>query len=183
MKTCTLCLETKPETAFRGYRDAARGLRARCRACLRDDGRRAARPDWTREQWDAHCEKRRSKHTPEDEQRHWRDLHLKKHYGITIEEQDRMLIEQDGRCAICRRTLGKQVCIDHDHVSGMVRSILCHDCNISLGRMDEDRDRLTAAADYLWEHRWPLDRDERDLRDQNRINDRALLDSYLRIPA
>lgn len=180
MKTCTKCLKTMPESAFRGYSDPTRPLRARCRVCLLDNHRKKSQPDWTPEQWDIYWEKRRSKRNRDEEKRYWRNSHLQKHYGITVEDQDRLVAEQDGRCAICRRVLAKDhICIDHDHESGVVRGALCHSCNLSIGRMDEDVDRLTAAADYLWEHRWPQDRDERDLRETNRIEDLALIHTFL----
>ena len=41
------------------------------------------------------------------------------------------------------------LCIDHDHTTGKVRGMLCHDCNTSLGKFRDNPDILRKAADYL----------------------------------
>lgn len=71
-------------------------------------------------------------------------------YGLTREEL-RLLLAQHDRCAICQSPnwgkKGPQV--DHCHVTGRVRGILCLNCNNGLGRFHDDPARLRAAADYL----------------------------------
>ena len=56
---------------------------------------------------------------------------LKTRYGISVEDRDALLLKQDGLCAICQENTA--TCIDHDHLTGLVRGILCHRCNIALG--------------------------------------------------
>lgn len=51
------------------------------------------------------------------------------------------------RCAICATT--DQLVGDHDHATGSPRGILCRKCNLALGNMDDDPQRLRAAAAYL----------------------------------
>jgi len=72
-------------------------------------------------------------------------------YGLTLDDFDRMLSEQGGRCAICSTdepgTRGW--CVDHDHDSGAVRALLCQPCNIGIGLLAHDPERLIAAAGYL----------------------------------
>lgn len=57
----------------------------------------------------------------------------KRLFGITIEEYDRMLSEQDGLCAICRKPpINRRLAVDHDHDTGLVRGLLCPPCNRAL---------------------------------------------------
>jgi hypothetical protein len=82
------------------------------------------------------------------------DKWLKHTYGITRAEYERMFAAQDGCCAICRQP-GKvnkgrlrALHVDHDHVTGQVRGLLCHQCNVSL-HVIERPEWLTAAHQYL----------------------------------
>jgi hypothetical protein len=57
-------------------------------------------------------------------------------YGITEEEYNRKLEEQDGLCFACQKNNAN--CIDHCHDTGQIRYILCNGCNTALGYMKED---------------------------------------------
>lgn len=77
-------------------------------------------------------------------------------YGITPEEFAVMVDRQGGRCAICGTDTpgGKgNWHIDHDHITGVVRSLLCHACNVGLGNFNDNPDQLRAAIAYLEAHR------------------------------
>lgn len=84
------------------------------------------------------------------EQRHSRNLYLRRTYNITLAEYEAIRAYQGGRCYICRRPSSKLV-VDHDHVSGMVRGLLCPlRCNHGLlGRRDQDPGLFDRAAEYL----------------------------------
>jgi hypothetical protein len=61
-----------------------------------------------------------------------------------------MLADQGGRCLICSVALGDaKAHVDHDHVTGVVRGILCFNCNGGLGQFKEDAHLLRDAADYI----------------------------------
>ncbi len=64
-----------------------------------------------------------------------------------------MLATQGGRCAICEtdepRGRHSTFNVDHNHETGVVRGLLCCDCNLSIGKLGDDPARLRAAADYL----------------------------------
>lgn len=82
--------------------------------------------------------------------------HLKNLYGITPERYDYLFKTQDGVCANCQqpetlRIKGNLVslAVDHDHVTGEVRGLLCSNCNQGLGKFKHDPALLRAAADYL----------------------------------
>jgi hypothetical protein len=79
-----------------------------------------------------------------------RTYHLKRRYGITAAEADAMLEEQGGLCAICKAA--PAVHVDHDHVTGRVRALLCFNCNGGLGQFRDDPGLLYLAAFYLEHH-------------------------------
>ena len=75
---------------------------------------------------------------------------IRRKYGMTIEEYDRLFDEQDGVCAICGRTNGnKRLAVDHDHTTGWVRGLLCHSCNVAIGLLGDDIERVAAMLEYL----------------------------------
>jgi hypothetical protein len=78
---------------------------------------------------------------------------LRRH-GLTYQRHQELLVEQDHRCALCRREwsgwggrYGPH--IDHDHDTGRVRGLLCGDCNTALGRFGDNADLLRRAITYL----------------------------------
>lgn len=61
-----------------------------------------------------------------------------------------LLAAQGGRCAICRRVVAsKFLRVDHCHVTGVIRGLLCQRCNPGLGFFQEDPDLLNRALEYL----------------------------------
>jgi len=74
---------------------------------------------------------------------------LKRRYGISLEEYERLLALQNGACAICRRKTDEMLCVDHCHKTGKVRGLLCRKCNAGLGCYDDDPSRIRRGADYL----------------------------------
>lgn len=71
-------------------------------------------------------------------------------FGLTPEDYWEMFDRQDGRCAICRREPDwKRLAVDHDHDTGRVRGLLCHQCNCGLGFFNDDFDLLVTALGYL----------------------------------
>lgn len=84
-----------------------------------------------------------------------RARNIKSRYGITVEQYDAMLAEQGGRCAICGTDTpgGKGgFHVDHCHDGTQVRGLLCHRCNVGIGLMQDDSERLIAAAAYIAKH-------------------------------
>lgn len=84
-----------------------------------------------------------------EKKRKRRNYHLRTTYGITIEDYDRMLEEQGGKCAVCGKKPRKtSLAVDHNHRTGKVRGLLCFSCNYKIvGRHNSKL--LGAAADYL----------------------------------
>ena len=73
-------------------------------------------------------------------------------YGITKPEYEAMVLNQKGRCAICKSKVGDALRVDHDHDTGKVRALLCSNCNIAFGLFKENRDTLANALNYHEKH-------------------------------
>lgn len=130
-KRCTKCGVEKPIEDFHSRKDGSIGVRPWCKVCTNKDCR---------------------KYRPRGERK--RAGHLRWRYGISLEDYERLLQTQDGKCAICGTTSpGRKgvvhFAVDHDHESNTVRGLLCASCNQGLGRMNDDPERLEAAARYL----------------------------------
>lgn len=91
--------------------------------------------------------------------RKWRKL--KSVYGITKEQYEAMVLQQENKCAICKKEEKEKdgqrgttlnLSVDHDHKTGKVRGLLCRQCNIGIGRLQESVEVLQSAIDYLRIH-------------------------------
>ena len=70
-----------------------------------------------------------------------------------------MLIEQNYCCAICDSKFKEVIrkdnkkdsgyCIDHKHLTGEVRALLCGNCNKAIGLLKESITNLENAINYL----------------------------------
>ena len=87
------------------------------------------------------------KHNPERMLRY----RLKGKFGLTIERFQEMLRQQDGVCAICKEhdKINHRLSVDHNHVTGQVRGLLCTACNGMLGLAKDRPGTLRSGADYL----------------------------------
>ncbi|WP_181036225.1 endonuclease VII domain-containing protein [Arthrobacter sp. N199823] len=71
-------------------------------------------------------------------------------YGLSGQDYDAMLVSQGGLCASCGQEPDNKngFHIDHDHDTGIVRSLLCHSCNVAFGMLREDPIRIGALLKY-----------------------------------
>ena len=73
-------------------------------------------------------------------------------YGLTHEQFEAMLTEQDNKCALCSRSfIEAKIFVDHCHSVGNVRGLLCPSCNTALGLIKDDLGWLVKAKKYLTE--------------------------------
>jgi len=79
----------------------------------------------------------------------FRDYYYKKHYGITLEDYDNLLKEQNNKCAICNKESNKRLLIDHSHETNKIRGLLCRNCNVLLGHAFENIEVLEKTIDYI----------------------------------
>ena len=74
-------------------------------------------------------------------------------YGLKPGEYGKIYLAQGGTCAICQRATGKtrNLSVDHDHRTGLVRGLLCRPCNDLLGQARDDVEFFYRAIRYLTE--------------------------------
>ena len=141
LKRCSHCLEWKPLSAFNMMRASWDDFQRWCKVCLLEyrNPRREAMRVAGRERYHLHPEKTRE----------WM---LKSNYGMSLEDYATLLSSQDNKCIICGTEPEPNTDsfpVDHDHVTGIVRGILCLNCNRGLGHFQDDPEILRAAAIYL----------------------------------
>ena len=74
-------------------------------------------------------------------------------YGLSLEDFNNMLVSQGGVCKICGTdNKGRLLCVDHDHITGKVRALLCNNCNTGLGMLKDNILILEKALEYLKQH-------------------------------
>jgi hypothetical protein len=135
-KVCVDCGNYKRAGEFSRYSRSKDGLYSYCKDCRKE----------RRRKYDA---------TPEAK-RKARERAVLRRYGLNPYEYRKLLSRSDGRCEICREALPedtKFIHVDHDHVSGAIRGILCRGCNSGIGHFRENSAYLYAAIDYLRKHR------------------------------
>ena len=82
----------------------------------------------------------------------FRNGYLKRTYGISNDDYDKILKKQNGGCGICGKICKdekKLFPVDHDHKTGKIRGILCNSCNNGIGRFHDDVNKLNNAVRYL----------------------------------
>lgn len=79
-----------------------------------------------------------------------------RNYGISLETYLDIAEKQNFVCAICgkenfamRNTHSGGLLVDHDHNTGEVRGLLCHNCNRALGLLKDNPEYLRKAINYL----------------------------------
>lgn len=164
IKKCVKCGVEQPLESFYRASGTRDGHRGDCKSCFR--ARAKARYPQVREANIARARKwredtlerfqenqRRMRNTPEGKLRQ-RAGHLKRKFGMTIEQYDAMLEAQGGGCSICGRPPRDDISlhVDHDHSTGKVRGILCFRCNNALADFNEDATVLQKAIGYLSVH-------------------------------
>lgn len=124
-KTCSRCGIEKPLHDFAKHDLGLHGRRACCKVCT------AMSRDVTAS----------------------RACRYRSKYGMTLGDYERMLSNQNYGCAVCGSTDSRSktglFVVDHDHETGEVRALLCNKCNPAIGLMDDEPERLEAAARYL----------------------------------
>ena len=140
-KRCNICGKEKPLKDFWTDKRLRDGLKSQCKSCTK-----TGRSKIGQKEWRAKNLKRKMTN------------HRMLKYGITEEDYNKMFAEQKGCCAICgkhqsefKRTLN----VDHNHITGNVRGLLCRTCNMALGGLGADAGTslLKKAINYVNERK------------------------------
>jgi len=132
-KICTLCGRDKPLGEYSKRKNSEPWLKSACKECHRT----RAKAYWKRNP------------LPKEVQR---ERNLKKSFGIGIAQYNELLSAQGGLCAICGSdtcVTGRNLAVDHNHVTGKIRGLLCHPCNTAIGLLRDDKETLLKAIMYL----------------------------------
>jgi hypothetical protein len=135
-KKCIKCCEIKNEKDF--HLDSSRndGLYPYCKACRnrRDSELFASNP-------------RR--------QLLKQNYYYKKTFGVDKEFIIKLLKEQSGKCKLCGKEItldSKKTHVDHNHITGKIRGVLCDRCNLMVGLIENKRHLLDKITEYLLQY-------------------------------
>lgn len=89
------------------------------------------------------------------QKKYWKNRHLQKTYGITLEQKESIIKAQDSCCPICGKNIvnDKTSHVDHDHKTGKLRGVLCMSCNAGMGLLGDSELILNNAIRYLRRYR------------------------------
>lgn len=158
-KICSICKVEKDLNEFHKRADRASGVMSACKIC-----RQSQSVDYYEKNTTAIIS-RVSKYQKDNankariDHRLWRSLNrvktkgyaLKLKYNLSLADYNTLLERQCGVCAICGQEAppGSYLSVDHDHVTGTVRGLLCNSCNLGLGWFHDNEETLITAVEYL----------------------------------
>jgi len=140
MKKCRCCGKSKPLKDFPKNKNSKDGFYAWCKVCTNKKARNY----------------RKTAHGLVS----IRATKRKLTYGLLHIDFLDMKKQQNGVCAVCGKSetmLGsggvvRELSVDHNHITGKVRGLLCAKCNTAIGYVDEDINLLLKLAIYLEEN-------------------------------
>lgn len=135
-KRCPLCKEIKSLESFYTSVSQACGYTPHCILCMDILGK--SRP---KEEKQIFYQKAKTR---------IRNTILLKKYNISLEEYNKLLLDQNNVCAICgEKEHGKSLAVDHCHVTGKIRGLLCSLCNPAIGFLKNNSILAEKLANYL----------------------------------
>ena len=139
-RVCTRCQESKAISAYNSRGDGRKLWW--CKSCVGEYSKGYEKTPRGAE---------RKKAAQDNWHRRNPDYYIVRKYGLKPGQYDEMFRNQAGGCAICGTPprSGRRLDVDHCHGSGTVRGLLCTDCNLTLGKMQDSPERLRAAAAYV----------------------------------
>lgn len=163
MKICSFCknlfLKNTDNFGIKSYSKTRIRLNGRCKTCERKRLREYMASKKGREKQRVYQSSDKYKSGKADYYKNGRNLitknnNLKSTYGITLKEYQEMSLKQNDLCYICqeKEKTGHSLSVDHDHLTGKNRKLLCKRCNLGLGYFRDNKSILTKAISYIEEH-------------------------------
>lgn len=149
-KVCKQCKTEKLLTEFYKDKSFKNGYRANCKPC-----KDVSTNKWREKNKDKYNENMRLLRSTNKDM--FKNIDLKRTYGITLEDYNRMLLEQDNKCKICKKSnpsSKRTFAVDHNHETNEVRGLLCYGCNRALHAL-ETKGLFDEAQKYLNYYRKP----------------------------
>lgn len=149
---CARCGESKARSEFYRARSRKNGLQIRCKVCQKQ-----LAAEWFAKNGKEHYQKNKKRqlewreNNPDRYAARQRRYHIRKKYGLAEVEYNKLILSQQGKCAICQQD-GVELDVDHCHTRGNVRALLCNPCNRGLAAFRDKPGVLRAAAAYLEKH-------------------------------
>lgn len=144
MKTCNVCGESKALSDFYKEKAMVDGYRKTCKAC-----KNKSTAMWRKRNREKYNADMRSYNKT-----HYHKLRLQR-YDLTVVQYEALLLSQNWACAICEKApqtkTKRPLNIDHHHISGKTRGLLCHRCNRDIVILDNP-EKLAKAMSYLEKH-------------------------------
>lgn len=165
------CQQQNPQSINNFYKrsDTKCGLMSRCKSCLKDiDLKRKDKTSQYKKKWKMNnkdkaknyyennkekiLRKSRERNATPEGKIKQKIINLKR-YNLTLEQYNKMLINQNHKCAICNidevNTKTKRLVVDHNHNTNEIRNLLCSPCNFLIGLAKENPEILRKSAEYL----------------------------------
>lgn len=155
MKYCTGCKQTKQLNTFGKDKYSSTGYTDRCKLCRNKAARERAilNPNVYKKRNENSKEYRKKYYDDPVNKLRYRDLNLKKSFGIGLTEYNELFQRQNGLCSICfqpeRTKRNVSLAVDHNHQTGQIRGLLCSHCNRALGLFNDSLIVLKNAIQYL----------------------------------
>lgn len=157
-KVCSKCRLILSKDQFVKDKTEKSGLTSHCKKCrnARQAIWREKNPDKIRAINDARKADRKKYYGCPKRKLKYKEAQLREAFGISLSDYDKMLLDQNGKCAICDRSntgnsKNKYFSVDHSHMTGKIRGLLCSSCNIGMGALKDDPLILRRAATYIEE--------------------------------
>lgn len=104
-----------------------------------------------------YCEAKAVKRWRQSNPLKFKGLNLKRYWpGLSseecLQEYNSLLKNQDNKCNMCQKhqsELKFTLCVDHCHVTGKVRGLLCDNCNQALGLLKDSIPTLLRAIKHI----------------------------------